>query len=105
MFCPGAPLTEIDLPDLHKCGTSRYHPPACFSVNATAKTLHARWPKQYSGREMPASVEVTVRSRVFAPHKRGLQYIVVQGFIIEKAARPARTPSSCLRLGLCGAHS
>eukprot|EP01051_Picozoa_sp_SAG22_P000341 SAG22_NODE_8_length_37215_cov_120.960351_9_plen_142_part_00 len=30
----------------------------------------------------PASVD----SRVFAPHKRGLQYIVVQGFIIEKAA-------------------
>ena len=35
---------------------------------------------------MPPSVEVTVRSRVFAPHKRGLQYIVVQGFTIEKAA-------------------
>ena len=47
--------------------------------------LHARWPKEYND-SMPASVEVTVRSRVFAPHKRGLQYIVVQGFIIEHGA-------------------
>ena len=85
VYVDGAPLTEIDLPDLHKCGTSQYHPPACFSVNTTAKTLHARWPKQYNG-TVPPSVEVTVRSRVFAPHKRGLQYIVVQGFTIEKAA-------------------
>lgn len=85
VYVDGAPLPEIDLPDLHKCGTNRYKPPACFSVDTAAKTLHARWPKQYNG-TMPASVEVTVRSRVFAPHKRGLQYIVVQGFIIEKAA-------------------
>ena len=46
---------------------------------------------RYNGK-MPASVEVTVRSRVFAPHKRGLQYIVVQGFIIEKAADPGPNP-------------
>jgi hypothetical protein len=82
VYVDGAPLPEIDLPDLHKCGTNKYKPPACWSVNATAKTLYARWPNG----TMPASVEVTVRSRVFAPHKRGLQYIVVQGFIIEKAA-------------------
>lgn len=35
---------------------------------------------------MPDLVEATVRSRVFAPHKRGLQYIVVEGFVIEHAA-------------------
>ena len=85
VYVDGAPLAEIDLPELHKCASNPYKPNGCFSVNATAKTLHARWPKQYNGK-MPASVEVTVRSRVFAPHKRGLQYIVVQGFIIEKAA-------------------
>ena len=85
VYVDDAPLAEIDLPELHKCGSNPYKPNGCFSVNATAKTLHARWPKEYNG-TMPASVEVTVRSRVFAPHKRGLQYIVVQGFIIEKAA-------------------
>ena len=93
VYVDGAPLPEIDLPELHKCGTNRYKPPACFSVNATAMTLHARWPKQYMDNgTMPASVEVTVRSRVFAPHKRGLQYITVQGFIIEKAANRKRCP-------------
>jgi len=85
VYVDDAPLAEIDLPDLHKCGSNPYKPNGCFAVNATAKTLHARWPKEYNG-TMPASVEVTVRSRVFAPHTRGLQYIVVQGFIIEKAA-------------------
>ena len=43
VYVDGAPLPEVDLPDLHKCGTSQYHPPACWSVNTTAKTLHARW--------------------------------------------------------------
>ena len=94
VYVDGAPLPEIDLPELHKCGTNRYKPPACFSVNVSAMTLHARWPPQYNG-TMPSSVEVTVRSRVFAPHKRGLQYIVVQGFIIEKAANRKRWLPFC----------
>merc|ERR1719160_2036325 len=51
----------------------------------STKSLYARWPKKHNG-TMPESVEVTVRSRVFAPHKRGLQYIVVEGFVIEHAA-------------------
>ena len=33
-----------------------------------------------------SAIEVTVRSRVFAPHTRGLQYITVQGFVMEYAA-------------------
>lgn len=33
-----------------------------------------------------SEIEVTVRSRVFAPHTRGLQYITVQGFVMEYAA-------------------
>lgn len=32
-----------------------------------------------------SAVEVTVRSRVFAPHTRGLQYITVTGFVMEYA--------------------
>jgi hypothetical protein len=84
VYVDGKPLAEIDFPDLHKCGSNPYKPDGCFSsINGT--TLYARWPKEYNG-TMPASVEVTVRSRVFAPHKRGLQYIVVQGFTIEHAA-------------------
>lgn len=78
-------LAEIGLADLHKCASNPYKPNGCFSAAADGKTLHARWPKEYKG-SMPSSVEVTVRSRVFAPHKRGLQYIVVQGFTIEHAA-------------------
>ena len=85
VYIDGEPLAEIGLGDLHKCASSNpYKPNGCFSsVNGT--TLHARWPKEYNG-TMPASIEVTVRSRVFAPHTRGLQYIVVQGFTMEHAA-------------------
>ena len=35
-----------------------------------------------------SAIEVTVRSRVFAPHKRGLQYITVQGFVMEYVGAP-----------------
>lgn len=31
-------------------------------------------------------VEITVRERIFAPHRRGLGYITVEGFIFEHAA-------------------
>lgn len=79
-------MPEEWLPDLHKCASSNpYKPDGCFAVDRTNMLLYARFPKRYNG-TMPESVEVTVRSRVFAPHKRGLQYIVVQGFVIEKAA-------------------
>ncbi|HVV01548.1 MAG TPA: right-handed parallel beta-helix repeat-containing protein [Verrucomicrobiae bacterium] len=35
------------------------------------------------------SIEITTRDRIFAPHRRGLGYIIVEGFIFERcAARP-----------------
>merc|ERR1711988_1509144 len=71
--------------DFHKCGTNPYHEPPCFTYKPDTKSLYAQWPNTYND-TVPDSVEVTVRSRVFAPHTRGLQYIVVEGFVIEHAA-------------------
>jgi len=59
----------------------------CFAATKDGKALLARWPDAYVQSDTyPSKIEVAVRSRVFAPHKRGLQYIVVQGFSIEHAA-------------------
>lgn len=55
----------------------------CFSVLRNGKALAADFGNSSN---LPAEVEVTVRSRVFAPHKRGLAHIIVQGFIIEHGA-------------------
>jgi hypothetical protein len=48
--------------------------------------IWARFDQGYSGAAPPADVEVTVRSRVFAPHVRGLGHVVVRGFVLEHAA-------------------
>jgi parallel beta-helix repeat protein len=37
-------------------------------------------------------VETTVRDRIFAPHRRGLGYIEVRGFVFEHCANPAPFP-------------
>jgi hypothetical protein len=57
-------------------------PAGCFSALRNGTALAAF----FGNGSKPAEVEVTVRSRVFAPHKRGLQHIVVQGFTIEHGA-------------------
>ncbi|CAK0845940.1 unnamed protein product [Prorocentrum cordatum] len=54
----------------------------CFAAMSDGKELVAKWPANISA----SDVEVTVRSRVFAPHRRGLAHVVVQGFTMEHAA-------------------
>jgi parallel beta-helix repeat protein len=34
----------------------------------------------------PGSMEITTRDRIFAPHRRGLAYIQVEGFVFERCA-------------------
>jgi hypothetical protein len=34
----------------------------------------------------PAAIEITTRDRIFAPHRRGLEYIQVEGFVFERCA-------------------
>ena len=34
----------------------------------------------------PGTIEVTTRDRIFAPHRRGLNYIHVEGFVFERCA-------------------
>jgi hypothetical protein len=59
----------------------------CFKPSDNGSSLLIQLPDALNGSTVPDSaIEVTVRSRVFAPHKRGLQYITVQGFVMEYAA-------------------
>ena len=58
-------------------------PAGCFSVVRNGSALAAQFG---NGSQLPDEVEVTVRSRVFAPHRRGLAHITVRGFIMEHAA-------------------
>jgi hypothetical protein len=93
VYADGERLGEF-LPDtsVKGCGKPRnkpgWHTPAgCFSAvrNGTALAANFGTASNSSGL-LPAEIEVTVRSRVFAPHLRGLGHIVVQGFIIEHGA-------------------
>jgi parallel beta-helix repeat protein len=34
----------------------------------------------------PGAIEITTRDRIFAPHRRGLSYIQVEGFVFERCA-------------------
>ena len=83
---PGTDVTGCMVPYWIGRKLKHYHTPdGCFSALKNGTVLSASWPDRYNG-SMPSSIEVTVRSRVFAPHIRGLAHIHVQGFIMEYAA-------------------
>ena len=79
VFIEGQPADEVDSMDqlLMKANS--------WMVNSDGDRLYIHFPPAPSP---PCSrqVEVTVRRRIFAPHKRGLGYIQVKGFIFEHAA-------------------
>lgn len=68
--------------------THHYHSTrGCFQPQKNGTVLAIQLPDGLVNTTLNESaVEVTVRSRVFAPHTRGLQYITVQGFTMEYAA-------------------
>ncbi len=49
--------------------------------DTTAAAIYVHFPPEIDPQK--ALVEITVRRRIFAPHKRGLDYITVSGFIME----------------------
>lgn len=49
-------------------------------------------------------VELTIRDRVFAPARRGLEYIVVRGFVMEHAANQGPFPQGGLLSIRAGRH-
>lgn len=79
VFASGSRLVELgDAAAVPGCQYSA----GCFAARSGGKELVAKWPAGSSA----SDVEVTVRSRVFAPHRRGLAHVVVQGFTMEHAA-------------------
>ena len=66
-----------------------YHSPnGCFQPQQNGTSLVIQLPDALNTSTTlnDSAVEVTVRSRVFAPHTRGLQFITVKGFTMEYAA-------------------
>ena len=85
VFVDGQPLREVDNPqDLTAT-------PATWLIGNGGGELTVHFPP---GKKSPAErlVEVTTRARIFAPYRRGLGYIHVQGFTMEHCANqfPAR---------------
>lgn len=80
LFWDGVMLTEVDnKSELHAlAGTWMASP------GGTAVSVHP--PLGATAPGGPATVELTVRDRVFAPRVRGLGYITVRGFVFEHCA-------------------
>jgi hypothetical protein len=76
IFVDGAPLLEVDsIEDLRAL-------PGSWMAEEGGRALAVHFPTA-SRPLADLLVEITARSRVFAPQARGLGYIVVRGFIIE----------------------
>ncbi len=79
VFVDGQPLREVDTPQKLRAT------PATWLVDDQGSELQIHFPP---GERSPEQrlVEVTTRTRIFAPHRRGLGYIHVQGFTMEHCA-------------------
>ncbi|MBL4701846.1 MAG: right-handed parallel beta-helix repeat-containing protein [Phycisphaeraceae bacterium] len=83
VFAGGKPLEQCRTLDEVKAMPGRW----CVEKQGTRLTVH--FPLYVS-----TEVELSVRPQVFAPNIRGLAYITVRGFIIEKAANQAVFPQA-----------
>ena len=79
VFVDGQPLREVDNPQELSAT------PATWLVDDRGNQLQIHFPL---GEKNPDQrvVEVTTRTRIFAPHRRGLGYIHVRGFTMEHCA-------------------
>lgn len=79
VFVDGRPLAEAgQAGDL-------YLSPGTWMASASGDSLQVHFPA--SPKTLPERlIEITVRDRLFAPHRRGLGYITVKGFIFEHCA-------------------
>lgn len=69
-------------------------------VEDETTTLYAQFPQADPNE---ALVEINVREAVFYPRQPGIDYITVQGFILEQAA-PNWAPPTAEQVGLIGTH-
>jgi len=69
-------------------------------VNTSATTIWAQFKGVDPNTEL---VEINVRQSVFYPEKEGINYITVNGFIMEQAATPWAPPTA-EQIGLIGTH-
>ncbi len=97
LFVDGAPLTETETRD------AVLRTPGTWIVNDAGDGLLVHF--------MPSAqkldqrlVELTVRDRVFAPSRRGLEYIIVRGFVFEHAANQGPFPQGGLVSLRAGRH-
>ena len=70
------------------------------AVNASFTTIWAQFKDVDPNTEL---VEINVRQSVFYPDKEGINYITVNGFIMEHAATPWAPPTA-EQIGLIGTH-
>ncbi len=79
VFVDGQPLRETD--DAQQLQDT----PATWMVAPDGRTLTVHFPDEHTS-PTQRLVEITVRDRIFAPHRRGLGYLHVKGFTMEHCA-------------------
>jgi len=78
IFVDGLPLLQVD------SGDELTETPGAWMVTNGGSAVSINFASTKQPGNSP--VEITVRDRIFAPHKRGLGYIHVKGFIMEHCA-------------------
>ena len=79
VFVDGEPFREVDsLPALDDT-------PSTWMASRTGDLLYIHFPDEQRA-PTKRMVEITVRDRIFAPHRRGLGYVHVKGFTMEHCA-------------------
>jgi parallel beta-helix repeat protein len=81
IFIEGERMIQVDsLSDL-------VHFPGSWMLSYDSSSILLNYPDKYSNIPVArALIEYSVRDKIFAPHKRGLGYITVEGFIMEHCA-------------------
>lgn len=81
IFVEGERMVQVDsLTDLE-------HFPGSWMLSYDSLSILIQYPGKYSNIPVgKALIEYSLRDKIFAPHKRGLGYITVEGFIMEHCA-------------------
>ncbi len=93
IFCDGAELRQLQTEKEVR------RVPGSWIITADGKSLLIHFPADYDPAE--SLLEMTVRDRVFAPARRGLGYINLEGFVFEHCANQAPFP----QLGMVSTRS
>ena len=87
IFVDGQPMTQLN--DFEQVRSTT----GCWIVGHKGKSIYLHMPRHVE-RVEDASIELTIRDRIFAPLHRGLSDIAIEGFIMEHCANQGPFPQA-----------